>query len=77
MADPSASSDVTETPDAAAPWLTRGRVNVLIVTILVAQLVLPLRYYLGFAEGDDERFSWRMFSRSSLMGRKLTRSDGC
>lgn len=44
----------------------RSRINVFIVVALLAQLLLPLRYYLGFTDGDDERFSWRMFSTVRL-----------
>jgi hypothetical protein len=35
--------------------------NALIALFLLFQLAMPLRYYLG-GRGDDERFSWRMFS---------------
>ncbi len=37
----------------------RGR---FIVVFVLAQLVLPLRYYLGHRDPRDERFAWRMFS---------------
>jgi hypothetical protein len=81
MADPSASTTATHASDtidptqAQTPWLTRSRINILIVVILLAQLLLPLRYYLGFAEGDDERFSWRMFSTVRLQRCEMTISD--
>ena len=39
----------------------RHGINLLIVAVLVFELVMPLRYYLG-GDGNDERFSWRMFS---------------
>ncbi|MFI5306159.1 MAG: hypothetical protein ACHQ53_02335 [Polyangiales bacterium] len=35
--------------------------NALIALFLLYQIAMPLRYYLG-GGGDDERFSWRMFS---------------
>lgn len=75
MADPSASTDPNEPPQAREAWLTRSRINGLIVVILLAQLLIPLRYYLGFAEGDDERFSWRMFSTVRLQRCEMTVSD--
>lgn len=34
-----------------------------IAAFLIAQALLPLRWYLGFAPAGDERFAWRMFSR--------------
>jgi hypothetical protein len=37
----------------------RGR---FIVGFLLAQLLLPLHYYLGHRDPHDERFAWRMFS---------------
>jgi hypothetical protein len=40
-----------------ATW--RGR---LIATVVVAQLLLPLRYYACSRDPHDERFAWRMFS---------------
>src|SRR4051812_34931418 len=33
-----------------------------IVVFLLAQLILPLRYYLAHRDPHDERFAWRMFS---------------
>jgi len=84
MAHPSASTaatpasdttDTTDTTPAQTPWLTGSRINILVVVILLAQLLLPLRYYLGFAEGDDERFSWRMFSTVRLQRCEMTISD--
>ena len=38
----------------------------LFVAFLVFQGLVPLRYYLG-AGGDDERFSWRMFSTRRML----------
>ena len=35
--------------------------NVFIVSFILFQVLVPLRYYFGGAEAD-ERFSWRMFS---------------
>lgn len=78
MTEPSASrdaTDVTAASDAPTTWLTRSRINGLIVVVLLTQLVVPLRYYLGFAEGDDERFSWRMFSTVRLQRCEMTVSD--
>ncbi|MDX2092677.1 MAG: hypothetical protein SFX73_32730 [Kofleriaceae bacterium] len=40
-----------------ATW--RGR---FITVFLLAQLLLPLTYYLGRKDPHDERFAWRMFS---------------
>ena len=40
-----------------ATW--RGR---LIAIVVVAQLLLPLRYYACSRDPHDERFAWRMFS---------------
>jgi len=54
---------------------TRSRINVLIAVILLLQLVIPLRYYLGVAGGDDERFSWRMFSTVRLQRCELAMSE--
>jgi hypothetical protein len=34
---------------------------------LAAQVVLPLRYYLGDGDPNDERFAWRMFSDVRLV----------
>lgn len=39
----------------------RERIRWLVVGLLLLQLVIPLRYYLG-DDSYDERFSWRMFS---------------
>jgi hypothetical protein len=44
----------------------RSRVTLLIVALLLIQVLVPLRYYLGLSGGDDERFSWRMFSTVRL-----------
>ncbi len=48
---------------AAAPSSLGGRraSNAFILLFLLYQVAMPLRYYLG-GRGDDERFSWRMFS---------------
>lgn len=40
-----------------ATW--RGR---FIVVFLLAQLLIPLTYYIGRKDPHDERFAWRMFS---------------
>lgn len=40
--------------------------NLFIACFLAAQVVVPLRYYLGTAK-YDERFSWRMFSAVRVM----------
>ncbi len=48
------------------PASSRSRINLLIVALLLMQLLIPLRYYLGFSGGDDERLSWRMFSTVRL-----------
>jgi hypothetical protein len=45
----------------AAPQPSRTTSNAFIALFLLFQLAMPLRYYLG-GRGDDERFSWRMFS---------------
>ena len=37
----------------------RGR---FILVFVLAQLVLPLHYYVGHRDKHDERFAWRMFS---------------
>jgi hypothetical protein len=37
----------------------RGR---LIALFVVAQLLIPLRYYIAHRDPHDERFAWRMFS---------------
>ena len=39
--------------------------SVLITGFLLLQVLIPLRYYL-MGGGDDERFSWRMFSTTRL-----------
>jgi hypothetical protein len=39
----------------------RAASNAFIAFFLLCQIAMPLRYYLG-GRGDDERFSWRMFS---------------
>ena len=39
----------------------KGRVSLFIAGLLLVQLLLPWRYYLG-DDPYDERFSWRMFS---------------
>jgi hypothetical protein len=41
----------------AATW--RGR---FILVFVLAQLLLPLHYYVGRRDPHDERFAWRMFS---------------
>ena len=33
-----------------------------VTLFLLVQMVLPLHYYAGPRNGNDERFSWRMFS---------------
>lgn len=53
----------------------RKRINALIVAVLLVQALVPLRYYLGFAEGDDERFSWRMFSTVRLQRCEMSVSE--
>lgn len=53
----------------------RARVNVLIVALLLIQAAIPLRYYLGFSGGDDERFSWRMFSTVRLQRCEVSVSE--
>lgn len=58
-----------------SPTSTRSRINLLIVAILLLQLLIPLRYYLGVAGGDDERFSWRMFSTVRLQRCELAMSE--
>jgi hypothetical protein len=40
---------------------SRSLANALIAAVLLYEIVMPLRYYLG-GGGSDERFSWRMFS---------------
>ena len=37
----------------------RGR---FIVAFVLAQLLIPLHYYIGHRDPHDERFAWRMFS---------------
>ena len=44
-----------------APWGRSGWTDALIVAFLALQIGMTLPYYLGW-RGDDERFSWRMFS---------------
>ncbi|MCE9590274.1 MAG: hypothetical protein K8S99_07100 [Planctomycetes bacterium] len=48
---------VARTPDA----LQRRWIGVAVALFLLAQLLLPLRYYLS-PPTSDERFAWRMFS---------------
>lgn len=43
----------------------RGAIQAFIALFLLYQIAMPLRYYLG-GRGDDERFSWRMFSTVRL-----------
>jgi hypothetical protein len=38
------------------------RPSLLLGAYLALQLLIPLRYYLGFSSPRDERFAWRMFS---------------
>ncbi len=45
----------------APPRRRFGVSDMFIACFLLAQIALPLRYYLG-GRGTDERFSWRMFS---------------
>lgn len=51
--------------------------SALIAAFLLAQIAIPLRYYLG-SDDADERFAWRMFSsysrsvRGDLPNRQLT-----
>lgn len=68
MADHVASNETPPNP-------VRARVNALIVVVLLVQLLVPLRYYLGLAEGDDERFSWRMFSTVRLQRCEMSVSE--
>ena len=44
---------------------SRALTNAFIALFLLYQVAMPLRYYLG-GRGDDERFSWRMFSSVRL-----------
>lgn len=44
-----------------ATW--RGR---FIVVFLLAQLLIPLHYYVGRKDPHDERFAWRMYSPMRL-----------
>jgi hypothetical protein len=44
---------------------SRALSNAFIALFLLYQVAMPLRYYLG-GRGDDERFSWRMFSSVRL-----------
>ena len=39
----------------------------LITAFVLLQLLLPLRYYLGRQDQNDERFAWRMFSSKRMM----------
>jgi hypothetical protein len=45
---------------------SRRRTDAFIAAYLVAQLALPLGYYLGLRPPADERFAWRMFSAVRL-----------
>lgn len=45
----------------ASAGLRHPLADAFIVLFLLFQIAMPLRYYLG-ERGDDERFSWRMFS---------------
>jgi len=47
----------------------RRRVLWFIALFLVANMLIPLRWYAGLAE--DERFSWRMFSSNSLQRTRI------
>lgn len=42
--------------------LARSWQGWLIMIVLIAQLVIPLRYYVRHRDKHDERFAWRMFS---------------
>jgi hypothetical protein len=44
----------------------RERIRWLVAGLLLLQLLIPLRYYLGDDE-YDERFSWRMFSATRVI----------
>lgn len=67
VASTDSSSDKPHTANTPHAHATQRKlVNALIVALVLLQLALPLRYYLGFAGGDDERFSWRMFSTVRL-----------
>lgn len=57
------------TTPASAFGLSRANCA-LIALFLVYQVAMPLRYYLG-GRGDDERFSWRMFSSVRLQRCKV------
>ena len=48
---------------------SRKTTNVFIALFLLAQIVVPLRYYLG-SRSADERFSWRMFSSYGMQHAK-------
>lgn len=50
----------------------RGRwVMIFVSVFLLAQLLLPLRYYLG-SQTTDERFAWRMFSSVKMRDTQAT-----
>jgi hypothetical protein len=51
----------------------RVLISVFIISWLVWQLVVPIRYYLG-DDVDDERFAWRMFSGVWLLQKSCTAS---
>ena len=53
----------------SAPMSSRKTTNVFIALFLLAQIVVPLRYYLG-SRSADERFSWRMFSSYGMQHAK-------
>lgn len=42
--------------------LTRSWQGWLIAIVVLAQLLIPLRYYVRHRDKHDERFAWRMFS---------------
>ena len=55
---------LVQPPSGPAKGLSSG----IIALVLICQLALPLRYYLG-PDQTDERFAWRMFS-SDFMSHK-------
>jgi hypothetical protein len=56
-----AASENGDPSKAAQAGHGRAASNAFIAFFLLCQVAMPLRYYLG-GRGDDERFSWRMFS---------------
>ena len=56
----------TPSPFSPIAWLKRWP-NGFIAAFVLVQLLLPLHYYLGRLDSNDERFAWRMFSPTRMV----------